>query len=46
MGLLSLAASHETELVVRLVGPEAEDAAESLLDECKDFICRSDEQNS
>jgi len=45
MGLLSLAATHETTLNIRLVGPEAEAAAHSLLDECSDFISIESEQN-
>lgn len=39
MGLLTLAATHDSELVVCLVGPEAELAASALLEQCHESIC-------
>lgn len=38
MGLLTLAATSESILNIRLVGPESELAAETLLRDCKDYI--------
>lgn len=38
MGLLTLAASCGTVLNICLVGPEAEQAAQALLQECKEYI--------
>lgn len=43
MGLLTLAATHDSELNICLVGPEAEQAAEALLDQCSESICLNDE---
>lgn len=39
MGLLTLAATHDSELKICLVGPEAELAANALLDHCHESIC-------
>ncbi len=44
MGLLTLAATRDSELVICLVGPEAEQAANALLDQCQESICLSDEE--
>lgn len=43
MGLLTLAATHDSILTICLVGPESEEAANALLEHCQESIClRSD----
>lgn len=42
MGLLTLAATFESVLNICLVGPEADQAAETLLHECRDYLCLYD----
>ncbi|MEM7083538.1 MAG: HPr family phosphocarrier protein [Pseudomonadota bacterium] len=39
MGLLTLAATQNSRLVICLVGPQAAEAAEALLEQCSDTIC-------
>ncbi|MFK8030237.1 MAG: HPr family phosphocarrier protein [Gammaproteobacteria bacterium] len=39
MGLLTLAATHDSQLTICLVGPEANEAADALLDQCHESIC-------
>ena len=45
MGLLTLAATHDSELTICLVGPEAELAAEALLDHCQESISLTERNN-
>lgn len=44
MGLLTLAATHDSLLNICLVGPEAHEAAKALLEQCHESICLTKDQ--